>query len=184
MNSLARDIMSNPMLSPMLWPSILRPSELMPSMPSADTTSRIFRKLGIQDLMNCNILENRSDFIIEAEVPGIQPNEVEVNMDGNLLSIRAKKEKHTEDDDTVYHQRELLSGKVERMFELPKNADVDKATVKLMDGLLTITVPKKIMPQPESTMRSLPIETSSEGMKPDFYMGNAKGLKEEEKKSK
>ena len=45
-----------------------------------------------------------------------------------------------------------------------------------MSGLLTITVPKKEMPQAETTMRSLPIETSTGGMKSDFYIGNAKVL--------
>lgn len=49
--------------------------------------------------MNCNILENKTEFRIEAEVPGVQPNEIEVKMDGNLLSIRAQREKETEDDD-------------------------------------------------------------------------------------
>ena len=71
-----------------------------------------------------NVEESGDELLVTAEVPGMNPNEIDVEIDNNILTIRGEKsEEHTEGDDKKrYHVWERRYGSFERSFELPDGA--------------------------------------------------------------
>ncbi|WP_243018456.1 MULTISPECIES: Hsp20/alpha crystallin family protein [Candidatus Cardinium] len=90
-----------------------------------------------------DVSESNSNYYIEAELPGIELKDIEVQVNGHVLSIRAKKEANTEQKDTNYYIQERYTGSLQRSISLPNSADVEQINAKLQDGILRLTIPKK-----------------------------------------
>jgi len=89
-----------------------------------------------------NTLEKAEEYLIEVEVPGIKKEELDIDINGQLLTIsgeRKHKEEVKEDD---YYKVESSFGKFQRSFTLPENVDKDNITAKTKDGVLEISIPK------------------------------------------
>lgn len=93
-----------------------------------------------------NLSETETDFRITAELPGIEPDDVEIEILGDRLMISGEKHaEHTEKDEKegrTYHRVERMSGAFRRAIELPFEIDADKVAAEFRNGVLTITVPK------------------------------------------
>jgi HSP20 family protein len=112
---------------------------------------------------NTDVIESENEYKIIADLPGMDPNHLNISIENEerILTIQAERKqeanKQTEQDKVL--QSERCFGKVERQFQLPTNADLDKAQSKFVNGVLTISLPKrKDLP---SKRRQLKIETSS-----------------------
>lgn len=91
-----------------------------------------------------NILEKEAVFTLEVELPGMDPQDVSVDVSGSLITVKAKKDDRKEQEEPgIYLRRELTSAYVQRTVSLPETAFCDKAEAVFQNGLLTITVPKK-----------------------------------------
>ncbi|CCM10623.1 Small heat shock protein C4 [Cardinium endosymbiont cEper1 of Encarsia pergandiella] len=90
-----------------------------------------------------DVSESNSNYYIEAELPGIELKDVDVQVNGNVLSIRAKKESNTEQKEKSYYIQERYTGSLHRSISLPNSADIDNISAKLQDGILRLTIPKK-----------------------------------------
>src|SRR4051794_7209006 len=81
-------------------------------------------------LMTSDLIETATDFHIHADLPGVNPEDVEVSIEGKNLIIKAeRKYVHKTDTDKV-HSMEKSYGKVQRMFRLPKNVNEDAVQSK------------------------------------------------------
>ena len=79
---------------------------------------------------------------VYVDIPGIAPDDMDINIEGNQLTISGeRKQKHEKNTDTE-HRIERSHGKVQRSISLPKNADKDNVSASHEDGVLTITFPK------------------------------------------
>jgi HSP20 family protein len=89
-----------------------------------------------------NVWQNDDNFIVEAEVPGLQMNEIELLVDrGNLLTLKGERiAPHAES--ATWHRRERGFGSFSRTIELPGMIDAEGVEAVLKNGVLTITLPK------------------------------------------
>ncbi|MGI2299980.1 Hsp20/alpha crystallin family protein [Candidatus Cardinium hertigii] len=90
-----------------------------------------------------DVSESNSNYYIEAELPGIKLKDIDVQVNGNVLSIRAKQESNTEKKDKNYYIQERHTGSLQRSISLPNSADIEQINAKLQDGILRLTIPKK-----------------------------------------
>jgi HSP20 family protein len=94
-----------------------------------------------------NIKENEKSFTLKAEIPGIDPNDIDVEATDGFVTIRGQradeKEEKEEGKECSYIRREMSEGYFQRTIALPETADCDKADATFKNGVLTIAVPKK-----------------------------------------
>lgn len=80
--------------------------------------------------------------VVKAEIPGVEPKDIDVTISGDVLAIKGEKEKQKENKDEKYHYIEIYRGSFERSFLLPAEIQSDKADAAFDKGILTITLPK------------------------------------------
>ena len=79
--------------------------------------------------------------VLQAELPGVDPANVEVSVDGDRLVIRGEKKDHQEIDDAKVHVRETRRGRFERSFTMPEGVKVGEIKASLDNGVLEVTIP-------------------------------------------
>ncbi|KAL7253301.1 hypothetical protein ACSBR1_007770 [Camellia fascicularis] len=88
--------------------------------------------------------------IFKADLPGMKKEEVKVEVEeGRVLQISGERSKEHEEKNDKWHCIERSSGKFLRRFRLPENAKVDQVKATMENGVLTVTVPKEEVKQPE-----------------------------------
>lgn len=92
-------------------------------------------------LMSADLIEKENEFQIHVDIPGVE--NLEISTEGNFLTISADRKVLHERDTDVAHTVERSYGKVRRRLLVPKNADVDHARAKFVDGVLSVAMPKK-----------------------------------------
>lgn len=92
----------------------------------------------------CNIEEKKDRYSIEAEIPGVDPDDIDIEIDGNVLTIKGerKQEVETKDEDTQLHKIEHSYGSYYRSFTLPDNINTDEISADNKNGILFIDIPK------------------------------------------
>ena len=99
------------------------------------------RSFGMGTYPPVNVWEDGQAFYVEAEIPGVDIKDVELQVVGNELTIRGKREACCGEDAT-FHRRERATGEFGRTVTLPTEVNSDKVEAVLKDGVLTVTLPK------------------------------------------
>ena len=102
-----------------------------------------------------DILEEKEEIILRAELPGIALEDVELQIKGDVLVLRGERRFEQETKRENYHRVERAYGTYSRSFKLPSIVDRDQIKAKLKDGILEVKLPKSQKNGP----RSIPIET-------------------------
>jgi len=89
-----------------------------------------------------DIRETENEYIIEAELPGFDKDNIEIELHDNRLTISAQKDEIKEEEEENYIRRERRSGSFKRSFYMD-NIDPDKVDAKYENGILKITLGKK-----------------------------------------
>ena len=91
-----------------------------------------------------DVSEKDGAYLVHAEIPGVKKEDIQVNIDGDQVSISAEThgEKEVKENERVLH-RERYYGKVARAFRLGTDIDQSGANAKYADGVLELTLPKK-----------------------------------------
>lgn len=95
-----------------------------------------------------NLTEDKDNFYIKAELPGIKSNEIEIQATGNNISISGERKISAESGNAKYHRRERDSGKFSRVIGLPNDIKAEKVDAKMENGILTLTIPKSERAKP------------------------------------
>ena len=90
-----------------------------------------------------DIKEDENRFVIIADVPGVDPKDIEVHMENGVLSIKGERESETKVEEEGYKRVERSRGTFYRRFSLPDSANADKINAKSQNGVLEITIPKQ-----------------------------------------
>jgi len=91
-----------------------------------------------------NIKETGDAYVVQVAAPGMDKNDFQIKLDGNLLTISSMKEDNRETTEDNYARREFSYQSFQRSFELPKDVvDQDNINAKYENGLLMLTIPKK-----------------------------------------
>jgi len=97
-----------------------------------------------------DIKENQNELTLDVELPGINPENVEITTDNGILTIRGEKHgERKEDDDSRYHVVERTYGSFTRSFQLPNGIDDSRIEATSNNGILSIHIPKAALPQPK-----------------------------------
>ena len=109
-------------------------------LPNADTRVPAPAKFRV------DVTENEKEYQVLAELPGVKKDEISVTIDGNEVTVSAevKHEKEIKDGETVL-RAERYYGKIQRVFTLGQEVDEATAQAKYNDGVLELTLPKRIV---------------------------------------
>jgi len=98
-----------------------------------------------------DVREEADRFVIRADLPGIDPQDIEVQMDKGILSIRGERKADVAAEGAHYTRVERRNGSFNRRFALPDSADADGIVASGRNGVLEVSIPKK----PETTPRRI-----------------------------
>ncbi|MBN1317348.1 MAG: Hsp20/alpha crystallin family protein [Anaerolineales bacterium] len=89
-----------------------------------------------------DIFEKKDKLVVQVAVPGINPDDLDITIEGELLNIKGEHKQEEEIKEENYYRREFRSGSFSRSVRLPIEVDPDKADATCKDGILTLTFPK------------------------------------------
>ena len=81
-------------------------------------------------------------FVMEAEIPGIDPKDLDISLTGDVLTIKGEKKEEKEDKKKGVHRVERTFGNFSRSFQLPCEVQEDKIEAKFENGVVKLTLPK------------------------------------------
>lgn len=119
----------------------------------------LFDQLGEEDVDNSSVVtsswrpavdirEESDRFVILADLPGVDPKDIEITMENGVLSIKGEREQDKEESHEGYRRVERVRGTFYRRFSLPDSADADQIEAHGKDGVLEIILPKQEKVQP------------------------------------
>ena len=102
-----------------------------------------------------DITEDDAAFKVVADVPGVDPKDIDISLHQGLLTIRGERETSQQDEAGSFARRERFKGRFLRQFNLPDSADAETVSAKSVNGVLEVTIPK--------AKKALPITVKVEG---------------------
>jgi HSP20 family protein len=102
-----------------------------------------------------DVFEDPQAVKIVVEIPGVNPNDVKLSIENNILTIRGEKKQVAEEKTDRVHRYERSYGVFERTFALPNAVDPDRIEAKYDAGVLTVVLPKAERARP----REIPVKT-------------------------
>ncbi len=95
-----------------------------------------------------DIKENPDAYVLVADIPGVDPKDIDITMEGGVLTIRGERKHEETEEREGYRRRERIYGSFYRRFSLPDTADPDKIAARSKNGVVEITIPKREQAQP------------------------------------
>jgi len=118
----------------------------------------LFSETGFSDIRSAprgsfpliNVGESTDEVRVYVFAPGMNPDDLDVNLQNNVLSIQGRRsaEPGQQADKGMYHRRERFDGEFARAVSLPETVDPDAVEANFKDGVLTVTVKKRAEVQP------------------------------------
>jgi len=97
-----------------------------------------------------DIYETDHNLVLNAELPGVDPKDVEVRVENNTLYLKGQRKFENEVKEENYHRIERSYGSFTRTFALPGSIDADKVAAEFKGGVLTLTMPKREEAKPKT----------------------------------
>lgn len=102
-----------------------------------------------------NMSEDKDNFYVRAELPGMKADEIEISVTGNTLSISGERKIAPQPEGVQYHRRERDAGTFSRIVSLPSQLNTAGVEARCADGILTVVLPKAEAAKPRQiTVRS------------------------------
>ncbi len=95
-----------------------------------------------------DIHEEENRFVLNVDLPGVDPKAVEITSDKGVLTIRGQREDSRREAREGFRRIERINGEFQRRFSLPDSADVQNIQAKAINGVLEVTIPKLAQVQP------------------------------------
>ena len=89
-----------------------------------------------------DMYQTDDEIVVKASLPGIKADEVQINITGDVLTLKGEVKHEEESKDKAWHIREQRWGSFQRSVALPTNVVADKAKAEFENGILNITLPK------------------------------------------
>ena len=103
-----------------------------------------------------DVSEDENTLRISMELPGVEPNDVRLSLENNVLTIRGEKKQQNEENNERVHRFERTYGMFERTFALPNTVDPEKIEARYENGVLFVSIPKAERAKP----REIRVNTS------------------------
>jgi HSP20 family protein len=95
-----------------------------------------------------NLTETKDSFFVRAELPGVVPGDLDIQATANSISITGERKLPAENKDARWHRREREAGKFSRMIAMPGEIDPNKVDASMVNGILSVVVPKAEVAKP------------------------------------
>ena len=95
-----------------------------------------------------DIKEDPERFVLHADIPGVDPRDIEITMDKNVLTIKGQRRREEDSEDKGYRRVERFYGEFYRHFALPDGVNPEGITAKGVNGVLEVSIPKQEKVQP------------------------------------
>ncbi len=89
-----------------------------------------------------DVSETKNDLVIKAEVPGMEPKDIDISLSDGVLTIKGEKKQEREEKEEDYHLIERSYGSFARSIQLPKGVQSDKIQATYKNGVLKVILPK------------------------------------------
>jgi HSP20 family protein len=96
-----------------------------------------------------DIYEDDNAIHLKAELPGMRPEDIKINVENNVLTVSGERKLEHEDKREGYHRIERSYGTFTRSFVLPESVDPEKVEAEVTEGVLTLKIPKKPQVEPK-----------------------------------
>ena len=96
-----------------------------------------------------DIKENEDSYLVKADVPGVDPKDIEVTFDNGVLSISGERRLETNEENEDYKRVERIYGSFSRQFSLPDTVNSDGIKADAKNGVLEISIPKAEKAKPK-----------------------------------
>jgi HSP20 family protein len=103
-----------------------------------------------------DIVEEKSRFVLRADVPGVNPEDIDVSMDNGILSISGERLASDPGEESGVQRLERATGRFMRRFTLPETTNAELIAAKCANGILEVTIPKT----PEIEARRITVEAA------------------------
>lgn len=136
--------------------NVYRPGSLINQL--NDEMNRLFAMSAGQDDVSAksgdwvpavDIFEDENAYKIHADVPGVKPEDVEVELENGVLTLKGKRDETKKEEGEGYRRVERVSGQFYRRFTMPETVNADAISAKTEHGVLEIVIPKQPKPEPK-----------------------------------
>ncbi len=110
-------------------------------------STRTWEPFGMRTYPSVSTWEDQENFYVEAELPGLKSDDLNVSVVGNEVTIKGERREPQKPEEVGYQRRERGFGAFNRVLRLPTDVDEDHVEATLRDGVLTITLPKAAAPR-------------------------------------
>jgi HSP20 family protein len=129
---------------------------LLPRRPMMEVEPFSRRGMTIGLAPTVDVVEKEDAFEITADLPGLEQKNIELNLSGDVLTIRGERQEEKEEKRRNYYLSERQFGLFQRSFQIPESVDPDKIDASFKNGVLTIVMPKK--PEAKKAERQIAIK--------------------------
>jgi len=101
-----------------------------------------------------DVFEEKDRFVVKADLPGVNPEEIEVTAEKGVLSLRGERKTEKRENSEGYERIERVTGSFTRRFALPENVQADAIKATYTNGVLEVSIPK----QPEVAAKRIAVQ--------------------------
>ncbi|MBW2083600.1 MAG: Hsp20/alpha crystallin family protein [Deltaproteobacteria bacterium] len=109
-----------------------------------------------QWIPSVDLSETNKEYIVRAEIPGVDPKDFDIALNNNVLTIRGERKHEKETKEENFHRVERAYGSFTRSIQLPGEVNADKVSANYKNGVLEITLPKV----KEEAVKKIPVKTA------------------------
>jgi len=113
---------------------------------------RIFngsRTTNASAVLPIDVLEQDGKFIVRSTIPGVAPEDLDIEIENNVLSIKAEHKQEAMSEEAKVYRREVAYGAFSRSIRLPENLNLEAVDAEFKNGVVTISIPKVEEPKPQ-----------------------------------
>jgi HSP20 family protein len=97
-----------------------------------------------------DVASDEKEYTVKIELPGIEASNVSIEYSNQTLKIKGEKRQQKEEKEKNYYRVERSYGSFERILDLPEDSDADNITSSYKDGVLNISIPRKMLPKADT----------------------------------
>ncbi|OIO20097.1 MAG: hypothetical protein AUJ23_00875 [Candidatus Magasanikbacteria bacterium CG1_02_32_51] len=124
---------------PRIWDSFSEMEQMVRNFPALTNNGDFNQKTFVPAV---DIYETKEDVMVETTLPGVNPEQIEISVEGGVLTIQGESKREHEIDEKNYYRKEVRSGSFFRQVALPVSVQEDNVSAEFEDGVLRIKCPK------------------------------------------
>jgi HSP20 family protein len=121
-----------------------------------DWPAPIRREGAGQWLPTVDVSETPKEVVVEAEIPGMDPKDIDISLQGSKLTLRGQRKQEKKEEGKNYHRVERTYGTFSRTIQLPAEVDASKVNATYKNGVLRVNMPKS----KEETVKKIEVKSS------------------------